>query len=248
MKKKFKMRSGIFIIFLLAFAGLKAQENEKTIIITNPKIKGLNLEIEMKTGEHFKHPTMVFWTEDLEGKYLQALYVTRSLATGTYQYGANNEGGWQREPGEARRPATLPYWLHKRNIKAPDGTYLPTPENPLPDAITGATPKEDFKLKTRAPKNPRKFRLLLEINQPLDWNKFWHNSKYPGDKDYKTSAQPAIVYAVAIDLDDGMNEYYLNPIGHSHYSGKNGKLFTDLRTLTTAKEIVGWVKVEIKKD
>jgi polyphosphate kinase len=38
----------------------------------------------------------------------------------------------------------------------------------------------------------------------------------------------------------------LNPIGHGHYSGKNGKLFTDLSSLTTALKIVKSLKVKVK--
>ena len=42
----------------------------------------------------------------------------------------------------------------------------------------------------------------------------------------------------AVDLDDGSSTYTLGAIGHSHYAGRTGELFTDLGTLTTALEIV----------
>ena len=41
----------------------------------------------------------------------------------------------------------LPYWSHKRGVIASDGLYMPEPENPVPDAYSGATPVKGFVLK-----------------------------------------------------------------------------------------------------
>jgi polyphosphate kinase len=38
----------------------------------------------------------------------------------------------------------------------------------------------------------------------------------------------------------------LNPIGHGHYSGKDGKLYTDISTLTTAKNIAEKLTIRFK--
>jgi len=96
-------------------------------------------------------------------------------------------------------------------------------------------------------KQHKKFRLLMEMNQAWDSNRYWTHAKFPDDPDYFTSLQPAIVYAVTINPDEPQEDYYLNPIGHSHPSGKNEKLFTDISTLTTAKEIAGKIRVRIKQ-
>ncbi len=40
-----------------------------------------------------------------------------------------------------------------------------------------------------------------------------------------------------INLNSGKNNYKMQLIGHSHYSGKNGELNQDTSTLTTALEI-----------
>ena len=87
---------------------------------------------------------------------------------------------------------------------------------------------------------------MMEINQTWDWNEYWTNNKYPGNKQYKTSSQPSIVYYAEIDLDNPQKEYWLNPIGHGHFSGDDGKLYGNLSTLTTALEIVKRIKVIIK--
>jgi hypothetical protein len=88
---------------------------------------------------------------------------------------------------------------------------------------------------------------LFEINQSWDWNEYWTNSKFPDDEQYKTSSQPALIYEAIIDLNSGNKEYEMQAIGHSHYSGKDGNLYTDLSTITTALEIVNKIIIRIKK-
>jgi hypothetical protein len=223
----------------------KQKSKDYEIITSNINGTGTALELKFTIGKAHNHPTLAVWLETIDGEYIQTLFVTKSLAIGIYGHGAQNDGVWKRESGEARRPATLPYYLHKRGVKAPDGTYLPTPEHPIPDAYTGATPINSFQLNTNSDKPIQgKFNVLVEVNQPWDWNSYWNNTLYINDVDYKTSCQPALVYAVTIDLDNPMEYYVLNPIGHSHYAGKDGLLYTDITTLTTALQIFD--KIEIK--
>ena len=94
---------------------------------------------------------------------------------------------------------------------------------------------------------PVVFNVLFEINQTWDWNEYWTNNKYPGDEEYKTSCQPAVVYSATININSSQKEYLMEPIGHSHYSGKTGELFPDLSTLTTALEIAREIRVVVKK-
>lgn len=56
---------------------------------------------------------------------------------------------------------------------------------------------------------------------------------------------PALVYAATVDLNQP-GEYELKMIGHSHYSGKDGNLYTDLSTFTTAHQIVEKLVVRVK--
>lgn len=215
---------------------------------SNVSGSGPEFDIKFYGGKYHNHPTFAFWIEDLNGNYIETLFVTQYLGKGIYGHGSLGEGKWDNKPGEAKRPATLPYWLHKRGIMADGQTYLPTADQPVPDAITGATPQKDFHLKARASKPlPQQFQLMFEINQPWDWNAYWNNNLYPNDANYKTSCQPALVYAVTIDLTKPDKVYFLNPIGHSQYAGTDGELYTDLTTLTTAKEIVHKIEVHLIK-
>lgn len=74
------------------------------------------------------------------------------------------------------------------------------------------------------------------------------NNKYPDDKEYKTSSQPAVAYAAVVDtLQKGM-AIELQPIGRSHQSGADGNLYQDLETLTTALRIVSSITVSVNPE
>jgi len=242
----------IFIVIFLTTSCLSSQLKKEKKADFNPVIletkiegQGFGIDLEFHQGPEFYYPLFAIWIEDMDGNYIQTLYVAQSIAKGVFVYGQVKDNRWQRE--SKRRPAALPYWGHKYGFKAEDGLYLPTPENPVADAYTGATPTTDFILKSKSDNElPQKFKILFEINQSWDWNEYWTNTKYLDDEDYKTSAQPALVYAADIDLSTNQKEYLLKPIGHSHYSGKTGELFTDLNTLTTALEIVDKIVLRIK--
>ena len=212
---------------------------------TNQQAEGTALEIRFHKGLEHYHPLMAVWIENMEGEYIHPLYVARSIARGIFGHARYEEGRWQ--PGEKKIPAALPYWSHKRNIPGPDSLYIPTPENPVPDAYTGATPTGDFVLHTIvADSAGRRFNILFEVNQPWDWNQYWYNSKYPGNKEYLKSAQPAVVYQATVDLNLDKNTYTMEPAGHSHPYGATGELFSDLSTLTSALDIAKKITIKIK--
>lgn len=235
------------LLVLTSCVSQRVGEVETIEISTNNDGKGNKFILEFIKGPAHNHPSMALWIENLEGTYIETLFVTQFVATGTYKHGDLGQGSWSDKPGEARRPASLPYWAHKRGIKASDGLYIPSVKDPLPDALTAATPKGNFVLKTSLTSlQEGKFKIMLEINQPWDSNKFWTNNRFPDDKDYFTSLQPSLVYSAVIDPSETGEPVFLNPVGHGHPSGSGGKLFTDLTTLTTAKEILHSVSIRTK--
>lgn len=213
-------------------------------VLTNPAGKGAEITVDFYRGKSFYYPLIAVWLEDENGNYIQTLFVARSVATGTFMYGKQEGNKWIGAP--KRAPQTLPYWAHKRNITASDGLYMPEPDNPVPDAYSGATPVTGFKLISKADSSlPEKFRVMLEVNQNWDWNEYWTNDKYPDDEFYKMSCQPALVYEADVNSKAGAERYIMKPAGHSHYSGKTGELFTDLSTITTALHIADSIVVKI---
>lgn len=239
------MKKIIFnLILLLASFSLFAKKD--TVINMVSTQEGLLLEISFVCGRAHNHPLYAIWMEDLNGNYIQTLYVSESIGKGIFTYGDQSSGKWL--PGEILRPAALPHWAHQRGVKNKQGTYLPTSKEPIADAYTGATPKANFILQTKTDKPvSHPFKIKMEINQSWDWNHYWTNHLYPDDEEYKTSCQPALVYEAVIKPENHQKKYVLKLVGHSHYSGKDGRLNPDLSTITTAKKIAKKITVSLER-
>jgi len=222
------------------------ESGEVQKIVVNTKAAGQDINIYIEKGLHHNHPSFAIWAEDMEENFIQTLFVTQSIATGIFGRGPLEAEKWDTKPGPQIRPAALPYWVHKRNPTG-EGEQLPDPEHPVVDAYTGATPLGSVALSSKLDHRAKgKIRILIEVNQPWDWNDFWTNSLYD-DVNYRTSCQPSLIYSVTIDFNKPGKEYFLNPIGHGHYSGENGELYTDLSTITTAGDIYSKIFIRMEE-
>lgn len=242
------MKQIIFILLaisIFACSGTKKEALQNESIIIQTSANSTPIEIQFIKGAKYNHPTFAIWTEDLEGNYLHTLYVTRSVSKSKYGHGFISENVWSPDSGTSIRKATLPYWLHKVTNNS---VHTINSDKPIvPDGYTSATPVSNFSISTNLQtETPTKFRILMEINQAWDWNSYWNNGKYPNSFEYKTSAQPSLIYAVTIDLHSSNKEYYLNPIGHGHYAGEDGNLYTNLEGFTSALQIVKSVIITLK--
>lgn len=199
-----------------------------------------DIRINVYKGEESNHPTYAIWTEDMEGIFLKTLFVTQSYANGIFGHQMVGDSIWLKTSGPSFQPAALPYWSQKKGI-INGKTFIPTPENPYLDGFSGATPSGNLILNTKSEKNDS-YRILLEVNQPWDWNKFWTNNKYPDSEAYKHSAQPSLIYGVTIN--GNHKSYHMNPIGHGDPLGESAKLFTDISQMDTALEIFDRIVIE----
>ncbi len=142
--------------------------------------------------------------------------------------------------------AALPYWAHKRGVVSAGGVYLPSKTDPLPDAITGATPTGSFALYTRLDNTRDEIVVLMEINRSYDYN-----NTYPEDSaekeytDRNFSGQPALIYAATLNLRESPSYQGMRLLGHSDPEGASGKLFQDVSTVDTALQLVDRVTVEL---
>ena len=238
---------GLIAIFLL---GCQSGSNilnkdEKITVYTNKGENGKTLKINVQKGKEHNHPSFAIWTEDVDGNYIETLYITQSVGTGIFKYGNAERKNWQ--PGEKQYPASLPYWGHKRGVVSLEGNYIPDPSSKTADAITGATPPGSFGLVTILKETKiNEFKLLFEVNQTWDFNEYWTNNKFPDNAAYKSSCQPALIYAVTINVNDTISNYTLNAIGHSHYAGEDGELYEDLSTMTTALDIFESIGIKLQ--
>ncbi len=203
------------------------------------KVNGKTLTFSGFVGKHHNHPTFVIWVEDMDGSFVKTLFITKSYATAIFGHANVNDSTWLPSPGESVQPSALPYWTYKKG-QLKGGNFVPTKSNPYIDAYTGATPGGDFQFTTKN-KGASSFRILMEVNQPWDFNDYWTNAKFKSEP-YRHSAQPSLVYAVTID--DSGEIFYLNPVGHGDPEGKSGKLYTDLSGFTTALQIFNKLMVQ----
>ncbi len=246
------MKNRIIIISLLVFftAVLGCKSTEQTtaevlvyrdslLIQTSDK-----MTIQFQKGKSYNHPTFVIWEEDGEGNYLRTLFITQAYASGIFGYRMVGDSVWLNEPGESIQPAALPYWTHKKG-PITGNQLVPTPENPFVDGYSGATPTDDFQFETGFTTSERETKLFLEVNQSWDFNSYWTNNKFPDSPAYKHSAQPSLIYEAAINPVDSV--FTMSPVGHGDPKGESGKLYTDLSTLTIAKEIFESITITIKR-
>jgi hypothetical protein len=126
---------------------------------------------------------------------------------------------------------------------------MPTRENPVVDAITAASPKGDFHLKTRTSGDVTKFVVLAEVNNSADFNDAFPIDAAPGSPGYSGGAwgsgQPSVVYAATVDLSSPATSWELIPVGHGSPDGTHGAINPDLSGLTTAKDIVKRITVTV---
>lgn len=205
-------------------------------IVTNHHLEGRTLDLEVIFKNPSWTPTLAIWVEDKQGNYLQDLYVSQKLAKQSFINFINK-----------RRPEALPVWSHKRNIQTKDGLYVPDGDNPIPDGMSGATPKTNFILSSNLSDfDIDSVKVFLEVNQSFDWNEFYHENAFPEDTIYSGPGQvgqPALVYATPLISLKGENITKMELIGRAHHSGQDGKIYQDLENITTALDMMSRILV-----
>ncbi|MFO7862764.1 MAG: hypothetical protein R6U85_02080 [Salinivirgaceae bacterium] len=150
------MRTIVAYIVLLLFATAASAQSER--IQLNSSGQGTPFELIFTIGDAHNYPSFAVWAEEPDGTFIQTLFATQSIATGVYPFKPAGDLKWVKGPGEAVRPAALPYWFHKRDGAKTIGAELPSPKNSVPDAYTGATPKANAHLQLKADKScPKKY-------------------------------------------------------------------------------------------
>lgn len=230
--------------------GKKEKDNNYQIIDLPNAIGSKNVLIELKKGKSFQYPLFAIWLEDLKGNYIKTLYVSRVIASSSFDYGIKIKNKWK--PAIVRRPESLPVWSHKRGIIEQDSLYIPLHNTSDLDAYSGATPTGNFIInsKTHFKKNTG-YKVFLELNQSYDWNDYYTKNKFPNDAIYTGSGkvgQPSLIYAITINKIDFSSKvnYLMDLIGHGHHSGNNGNLYSDLSNITTAKDIASRIIISIQ--
>lgn len=217
--------------------------------------KGNAMQIDLRKGPYFEWPTYAFWVEDTAGNYIQTLYVTGKLAKNNFYVKVISENGkdvFVSEPETTHlreRPEALPVWAHQYGAMSDKGNAIPVGDQQVPDGYSGATLTDNFLLRTTPDqKLPESYVVKFEINHSFDWNEYYTQDRYPDDPVYSGNGkvgQPSLVYAAHVDRALGQKYYAMELIGRGHHSGQDGRIYSDLSEITTARELVDRVIIEI---
>jgi hypothetical protein len=215
-----------------------------------------SITIDFLKGKYFWHPQVAIWIEDSKDRYLGTLSVTTSTAKGLFYAGRSAENFMisdevkREDDAPTRRVDALPYWSHKRGYRYEDGLYTPPSDQPLPDAITMATPKYNFYAKmSPAIDTLSSFQILVEVNVAFDENEYYSEYDFPEDSLYHSGTgllgQPSLIYGATITNTDKNHYYILSLLGRGHHSGSTGDLIQETNTVSTAKYIVERIVVGV---
>jgi len=200
-----------------------------------PKVAGpvtlqfsLSLDPQVYAQSHYKKPPQfAVWIEDPKCGQIRTVWVTEKTGAGS----------WGRK---TVRPVSLPYWVSRWN-KETDSTGDPTLDNPAADAVTGATPKQDFTCRTEVPA-ASKWNCFIEVNVSGDYNDAFAAIAKDGKRDRNGNGQPSIVYKGQITALPGRrSEPKL--IGRTDQFERVGDIIADLDGITDAKDLFSKIDI-----
>ena len=67
-------------------------EPQKSLIESNTGGKGPVLIFEFTRGKEHNHPSFVLWAEDMDGNYLQTLFISKAVGSGVYVFRVRFKG------------------------------------------------------------------------------------------------------------------------------------------------------------
>ena len=172
---------------------------------------------------------LAIWIEDERGTFVDTLYVTQKVAKKGM---GNRKGDLDAFVGGARLSA-LPVWAHRRGFDYGGGNVYPPKDKPLPDSVTSATPKAGefvWRWKPEKALKPGRYVYYVEVNKSFDRNDHHDYSWYRG--------QPSVVWRGSLAVMHETSKSQAKIIGHGHVAGVDGKVYSDLSTITTALRLI----------
>jgi hypothetical protein len=166
-------------------------------------------------------PQMALWIEQVDGSEIRTLWVSHRLARGVWV-------------GKVVCPTALPYWISRREIEDEGG--LPSFLSPLPDGITGATPKKELRVYTKVDPGSH-WKYYLELNVSGDYNATYLSAQPNGKPDPDGNGQPSLIYAgEIIAANENVDTAVI--VGRTEQLKPVSDIIPDLSGLTTAQQVL----------
>lgn len=176
-------------------------------------------------------PQIAVWLEDSSGRFVQTLKVTYKTAKAKY---VGHRGG---------REESLPVWAFARGEIDTRGRRAPSHKTALPDAVTGASKKEDFawKLSLDSSAISRGMMLCVEVNNSMDFNHFYKEKLDESSLGYNkgVNGQPSLVFKAPLSN----NRVSCELVGYGHPAGKDGEIRPVDRSLSSALSLIKTITV-----
>lgn len=180
-----------------------------------------------KESKYKKPPQFAIWLEDAAGGEVRTVWVTDKTGTGSWG-------------GNTTRAVSLPYWVSRWNLETGSSGF-PTPDNPVVDAVTGATPTGDFTAEIIVPAKSV-WNYFVESNVSGDYNDAFPAAGKDGARDMNGNGQPSIVYRGKITASPGRQS---SPqlIGRTEQLKGVKDIAADLEGITSAKDVFSRIEV-----
>ncbi len=174
-----------------------------------------------------KPPQFAIWLEDAAGAKIRTVWVTEKTGTGNWG-------------GKITRPVSLPYWVSRWKKETRSDSF-PTPENPVADAVTGATPTQHFTNEIEVPINST-WDYYVEINVSGDYNDAFTAVLKDGKRDRHANGQPSIIYRGQITALPGQRSAP-QLIGRTDQLESVSHIIPDLEGISLAKNLLSKIEV-----
>lgn len=185
----------------------------------------LNPQVYRSTS-YSEPPQIAVWIESCEGNRQETLWITRRMA----------ENRWE---GKLFCPNALPIWEARFKSRWP----IIRGRRSLPDAITGATPKDRLDFEAVLP-HEGEWILRIEVNLSGDYNRAFSYRSVEGAPDMEGNGQPSLLYEGKLSGRAG--RVVVKPKGRSRPWIASGEIVTDMSGLDTALNIFEELKVAVR--
>lgn len=174
-----------------------------------------------KATEWTEPPQFALWLENDSTGAVRTLFVTRRTAGDEWE-------------GQSAVPASLPYWVtrYQREFGRERG---PTSQDPLPDAVTGATPKHSFSHAFEVEEG--EWSLYLEVNVSGDYNEHYQRVVTDGVLADFGAGQPSLVYR-ARDIARADGRTSMEIIGQTTLAKAPDKRLVEPHHITSAHRLI----------
>lgn len=223
--------------YLLLLITLLSPLGDKPGVVTGNKTVKLVFKIaqnsEVYEASMFgEPPQLAIWLENTSNSQLKTVYVTRRTGTGDFE-------------GKMEVPVALPAWVTAfRKETGING--FPTPSNPVTDAITGATSKQELIQKEIMIAANQIWNYYIEVNASGDFNKGFANYQPNGEIDDHANGQPSLVYKGTISSIPGKVSTPLLA-GRTEQKIFTSSLNPNLTPITTARMLLKSIEVSCQK-